>query len=71
MTSAKTIATYAAMSSAGLGGSLLFPAFTTQFAFLWVMVTFALTWDVLGVQMGYNSFGNVVYFGLGDVDKRR
>ncbi len=63
--SAKTAVTYAAIAGAGLLGPLLLPAYTTQFSFLWVMVTFALTWDVLGGQMGYNSFGNVVYFGLG------
>ncbi len=63
--SAKTIAAYAAIALAGVLGPVLLPAYTTQFAFLWVMVTFALTWDVLGGQMGYNSFGNVVYFGLG------
>jgi branched-chain amino acid transport system permease protein len=63
--SAKTAVTYAVIAGAGLLGPLLLPAYTTQFSFLWVMVTFALTWDVLGGQMGYNSFGNVVYFGLG------
>ena len=63
--SAKTFVPYAAIAVAGLLGPLLLPAYTTQFAFLWVMVTFALTWDVLGGQMGYNSFGNVVYLGLG------
>jgi branched-chain amino acid transport system permease protein len=39
--------------------------YRTQLAFLWVMVVFALTWDIVGGQMGYNSFGNVVFFGLG------
>ncbi|WP_429289705.1 branched-chain amino acid ABC transporter permease [Paraburkholderia sp. CI3] len=34
-------------------------------AFLWLMVVFALTWDVTGGQMGYNSFGNVLFFGIG------
>ena len=43
----------------------LFPDYLTQLAFLWVMIVFALTWDVLGGQMGYNSFGNIVYFGVG------
>lgn len=43
----------------------LFPGYLTQLAFLWVMIVFALTWDVLGGQMGYNSFGNIVYFGIG------
>ncbi len=50
---------------AGIAAPLAFPAFTIQFAFLWVMVVFAMTWDVTGGQMGYNSFGNVVFFGLG------
>jgi branched-chain amino acid transport system permease protein len=36
-----------------------------ELAFLWVMVVFALTWDIMGGQMGYNSFGNVLFFGLG------
>jgi branched-chain amino acid transport system permease protein len=43
----------------------LMPAYQTQLAFLWVMVLFALTWDIVGGQMGYNSFGNIVFFGLG------
>lgn len=43
----------------------LAPALVTQLAFLWLMVLFALTWDVVGGQMGYNSFGNVIFFGLG------
>jgi len=42
----------------------VFPNYLTQFAFLWVMVVFALTWDLLGGQMGYNSFGNIVFFGV-------
>ena len=39
--------------------------YLTQFAMLWLMIVFALTWDIMGGQMGYNSFGNVVYFGVG------
>lgn len=49
----------------GLAAPFLFPAFLTQLAFLWVMIVFALTWDVLGGQMGYNSFGNILFFGVG------
>lgn len=44
---------------------LLFPAFKTQLAFLWVFALLALTWDLQGGQMGYNSFGNIVFFGVG------
>lgn len=43
----------------------LVPAFTTQLSLLWLMVLFALTWDVMGGQAGYNSFGNIVFFGVG------
>ena len=50
---------------ASVAAPWLFPAIVTQLAFLWLMVLFALTWDILGGQMGYNSFGNVVFFGLG------
>ena len=44
---------------------LALPAYQTQIAVLWMMVTFALTWDILGGRMGYNSFGNIVFFGVG------
>jgi branched-chain amino acid transport system permease protein len=43
----------------------LLPNYVTQFAILWMMVLLALTWDLIGGQMGYNSFGNVVFFGIG------
>ena len=48
-----------------LAAPFLFPNYVFQFAFLWLMITFALTWDVLGGQMGYNSLGNIVFFGVG------
>jgi branched-chain amino acid transport system permease protein len=41
------------------------PSYRSQLALLWVMIVFALTWDLLGGQMGYNSFGNVLFFGVG------
>ncbi|MFV2058487.1 MAG: branched-chain amino acid ABC transporter permease, partial [Thiohalomonadales bacterium] len=43
----------------------IFPDYRTQLSFLWVMVIFALTWDIIGGQMGYNSFGNILFFGIG------
>ncbi|MEP0708390.1 MAG: branched-chain amino acid ABC transporter permease [Parvibaculum sp.] len=54
-----------AIALAGLAGPLLLPGLATQIAFLWLMVVFALTWDMLGGRMGYNSFGNIVFFGIG------
>ena len=49
----------------GILGPIVFPNYTFQFAVLWVMVLFALTWDVMGGQMGYNSLGNIFFFGVG------
>jgi len=56
---------YGAILLAALVLPYLVPDYRTQLAFLWVMVLFALTWDILGGQMGYNSFGNIVFFGVG------
>ena len=44
---------------------VVFPNYTFQLAVLWVMILFALTWDIMGGQMGYNSLGNIVFFGVG------
>src|SRR6185312_5407429 len=41
------------------------PTFLVQLTFLWIMIVFALCWDILGGQMGYNSFGNIAFFGIG------
>ena len=30
-----------------------------------MMVLMASTWDLLGGQMGYNSLGNIAFFGIG------
>ncbi|MFN3626997.1 MAG: branched-chain amino acid ABC transporter permease [Parvibaculum sp.] len=55
----------ALLALTGIAGPLLLPALVTQFAFLWLMIVFAVTWDILGGRMGYNSFGNIVFFGIG------
>jgi branched-chain amino acid transport system permease protein len=49
----------------GLIGPFLFPAYIQQITLLWIMVLFALTWDAMGGQMGYNSLGNIFFFGAG------
>ncbi|HEY5597554.1 MAG TPA: branched-chain amino acid ABC transporter permease [Kiloniellales bacterium] len=41
------------------------PDYRIQLALLWIMILFALTWDIMGGQMGYNSFGNILFFGIG------
>ena len=49
----------------GVVAPWLLPTIVTQLAFLWLMILFAVTWDINGGQMGYNSFGNVFFFGIG------
>lgn len=56
---------YLAILVIGLLAPLAFPAYQSQMAELWLFVVFALTWDMLGGQTGYNSFGNVVFLGVG------
>lgn len=43
----------------------LLPQFQSQLAVLWVMVILSLSWDIMGGQMGYNSFGSIIFFGTG------
>ena len=50
---------------AGVVAPFLFPNYTFQIAVLWIMILFALTWDIMGGQMGYNSLGNILFFGVG------
>ena len=49
----------------GLVGAFLFPAFKLQLSFLYILIVLAMTWDVQGGQMGYNTFGNILFFGIG------
>ena len=56
---------YAVILLAGIFAPVIFPAYTFQLAILWLMILFALTWDILGGQMGYNSLGNILFFGAG------
>ena len=42
-----------------------FPTIVKQLSIFWVMVIVAYTWDTMGGQLGYNSFGNIVFFGAG------
>lgn len=43
----------------------LLPDFRTQLATLWLMIVVAITWDMTGGQMGYNSLGNIFFYGTG------
>ena len=62
---ARSVALYGGILFIGLAGPYLFPAFKIQMADLWLFIVFALTWDMLGGRMGYNSFGNVFFLGVG------
>jgi branched-chain amino acid transport system permease protein len=55
----------AALLAAGVVAPLLFPAFQLQLTELLLFIVFALAWDLVGGQMGYNSFGNVLFVGVG------
>ncbi len=63
--SRKTIALHGGILVFGIIAPFIFPNFRFQFAVLWVMITFALTWDIMGGQTGYNSLGNIFFFGAG------
>ena len=51
--------------SIGLILPFILPGFKLQLSIMWILVVLALTWDVQGGQMGYNTFGNIFFFGLG------
>ena len=50
---------------AGTIAPFIFHQYSNEIAVLWLMIVFASTWDILGGQMGYNSLGNIVFFGAG------
>ena len=56
---------YLALIALSLALPLVWPDYTQQFSTLWVLIVLALTWDMQGGQMGYNSLGNIFFFGLG------
>ena len=61
----KNILLYSTLLIFGLVAPFLFPAFKLQISFLWILIILAMTWDVQGGQMGYNTFGNILFFGIG------
>lgn len=61
----RKILPYVLIGVVSLLAPYLAPNYRIQLALLWMMVLFALTWDLCGGQMGYNSFGNILFFGIG------
>jgi len=43
----------------------VFPNYGVQLGTLWLMIIVAMTWDMTGGQMGYNSLGNIFFYGTG------
>lgn len=54
-----------ALAAFGVAAPFIFPNYMAQMTELWLFIVFALTWDLVGGQMGYNSFGNVIFIGIG------
>jgi branched-chain amino acid transport system permease protein len=48
-----------------IAAPFLLPNNMTQLTDVMVFILIALAWDMLGGQMGYNSFGNILFFGVG------
>ena len=65
MANKNSLLTYGGLGLFGIFGPVLFPEYTLSIAYLWMMVLMASTWDTLGGQMGYNSLGNIAFFGVG------
>jgi branched-chain amino acid transport system permease protein len=63
--SQKILVFYGAMGLLAVASPFMFGNYISQLTMLWVMVLFAITWDSMGGQMGYNSLGNIFFFGFG------
>ena len=56
---------YAVLILFSILSPFIMPEYKTQLATLWLMIIVALTWDMTGGQMGYNSLGNIFFYGTG------
>ncbi len=61
----KNILAYVLISTFGLVAPIFLSAYLTQLSVLWILMVLAMTWNIQGGQMGYNTFGNIVFFGVG------
>jgi branched-chain amino acid transport system permease protein len=46
----------------GIAAPFIFPAFKVQLSILCILIILALTWNVQGGEMGYNTFGNILFY---------
>ena len=61
----KDLILYSGLIILGLAAPFLFSAFKVQLTYLCVLIVLAMTWNLQGGEMGYNSFGNILFYGLG------
>ena len=55
----KNLIIYLSILILGLIAPFIFPAFKVQLSILCVLIILAMTWNIQGGEMGYNSFGNI------------
>ena len=53
------------VAATGVALPFVVPDYRAQIAMLWALIIMAQTWDITGGQTGYNSFGNILFFGVG------
>ena len=56
---------YAAILIFGVVSPFIFPAFKVQLSILCILIVLAMTWNIQGGEMGYNTFGNILFYGMG------
>ncbi len=56
---------YVAILAFTVAAPFVFPNYGVQLGTLWLMIIVAMTWDMTGGQMGYNSLGNIFFYGTG------
>ena len=61
----KDLILYSGLIILGLAAPFLLSAFKVQLTYLCVLIVLAMTWNLQGGEMGYNSFGNILFYGLG------
>ena len=63
----KDLILYSGLIILGLAAPYLFSAFKVQLTYLCVLIVLAMTWNLQGGEMGYNTFGNILFYGLRNV----
>ena len=61
----KNVILYGALIALTIAAPFLFPDYRTQLATIWLFIIVSQSWDMTGGQMGYNSLGNIFFYGTG------